>query len=486
MPSANLLARRLEGNVRRAAPVRATDAVPSQPIYSDKLAETLATPTFGRAETSAAAIARALTPALGVYMQSANRKQRGDLETAQTADTDADLNDLAAALGRRGRPEQQLAGDETGTTTQPYQRGTPGGMDMGDVAGMRTEAGRNLGISRFDKQEATRTAEANTARVAANRTQDRAWQVEDRDLALEEKRFEAKIKAAAEGGDPAAVREYQFWAKLPEESRRDYLLVKRANAPMNLGDIFGERDPLNPGQLLGQYGVGVKPGVDVNPNGNITTTGAVAGSVRPNAQAATEGAPEAVRTPVQAPEVVTQRNAPTAEQEAKATIAASERDRGRRAAEAAVTVIDEIANDPELPNVLGRLDQFKAADGMGAMLASQKQIDLLSRIENARARTFAAAYETLKGGGQITEYEGQTAANAISNLSRAQSPESFKGWLKVLKDAITSGTTKLDAAAAAAAIPLRGAAEKPREAPPGVPADVWGAMTPAERALWQN
>lgn len=46
-----------------------------------------------------------------------------------------------------------------------------------------------------------------------------------------------------------------------------------------------------------------------------------------------------------------------------------------------------------------------------------KTIEARSRIRKIQADTFLAAFESLKGAGQITEFESQSAANALSRLS---------------------------------------------------------------------
>lgn len=72
---------------------------------------------------------------------------------------------------------------------------------------------------------------------------------------LDRKLKEAQIQKALRpdsGPDaPNAVREYQFYQSLPEDQKRQYLAVKRAQQTLDLGTSYGIADPLNPGQLRG-------------------------------------------------------------------------------------------------------------------------------------------------------------------------------------------------------------------------------------------
>jgi hypothetical protein len=70
---------------------------------------------------------------------------------------------------------------------------------------------------------------------------------------------------------------------------------------------------------------------------------------------------------------------------------------------------------------------------------TQAQADLLARIDQISGRAFLEAFETLKGGGQITEIEGQKATQAIARLQRTQSPEAFQEALFEFADIVRRG-----------------------------------------------
>jgi len=56
-----------------------------------------------------------------------------------------------------------------------------------------------------------------------------------------------------------------------------------------------------------------------------------------------------------------------------------------------------------------------------------------------KGKAFLQAFESLKGGGQITEIEGQKAEQAIARLDLAQSEDDYKRALKDLRDIVELG-----------------------------------------------
>ena len=74
-------------------------------------------------------------------------------------------------------------------------------------------------------------------------------------------------------------------------------------------------------------------------------------------------------------------------------------------------------------------------------------------MDQLGGKTFLQAFETLKGGGQITEIEGQKASDAIARLNTAQSDEEFLGALQELKGIVESGMDRARQAAGVATQP---------------------------------
>jgi hypothetical protein len=117
--------------------------------------------------------------------------------------------------------------------------------------------------------------------------------------------------------------------------------------------------------------------------------------------------------------------------------------------------IDAILNDPALPRVVGPVQGGGGnnIDDLGVMQRAYYGKDglaLIERIGQLQSKTWLDARALLKGGGAITDYESRKAENAMSRLSRAKGEEEFKAALVELKDAITTGLAKLQAAQPAA------------------------------------
>jgi hypothetical protein len=104
-------------------------------------------------------------------------------------------------------------------------------------------------------------------------------------------------------------------------------------------------------------------------------------------------------------------------------------------------LLDESRKDG-LASIVGPLDQFR-----GSWTLGQSGRDALARLEQLQGGAFLQAYSTLKGGGAITEMEGQKAEKAIARMQRSQSEDDFRAALKDFRDAIDIGLQKLRRAA---------------------------------------
>ena len=64
-------------------------------------------------------------------------------------------------------------------------------------------------------------------------------------------------------------------------------------------------------------------------------------------------------------------------------------------------------------------------------------------LNQLKGQTFLEAYQMLKGGGQITEIEGQKAEQALARMDTAQSEKDFKQALSDYQDVLRAGLTRL-------------------------------------------
>lgn len=102
--------------------------------------------------------------------------------------------------------------------------------------------------------------------------------------------------------------------------------------------------------------------------------------------------------------------------------------------------VEDLKTDSGLPNVLGPLDS-RTPNIRPDSVRAQGKIDAI------RGGAFLQARQMLKGGGAITDYEGQKAEAAYARLNQAQSEEDFKAALDEFNFYVQQGLQKLQAQA---------------------------------------
>jgi hypothetical protein len=107
--------------------------------------------------------------------------------------------------------------------------------------------------------------------------------------------------------------------------------------------------------------------------------------------------------------------------------------RAQQAAEGALRLIEEIRTHPGR-NMwsTGPLGRFTPAPG-------SRGYDFAQLVNQAGSGAFLSAFETLRGGGQISNVEGEKATQAIARMQRAQSPEGFEQALNDYRQVIQTG-----------------------------------------------
>ncbi len=112
-------------------------------------------------------------------------------------------------------------------------------------------------------------------------------------------------------------------------------------------------------------------------------------------------------------------------------------------AQSALDTIGQIRSHPGLKSRVGVWAVAPAIPGTPG-----KDFDAL--VEQAKGQVFLQAYSALKGGGQITEREGQAAQQAIARLNQAQTQEGFMKALDDLEGIIRKGVERAQSKAGAA------------------------------------
>lgn len=131
--------------------------------------------------------------------------------------------------------------------------------------------------------------------------------------------------------------------------------------------------------------------------------------------------------------------------------------------------INEVRSDPALDAIFGSptLKKMLTNGGFGAFgaIPGTPAADAAANVKALVSQLRSQAYETLKGGGAITENESKFASEALANLERAQSKQSFMRELDNLNSVLDRAekAIKERARKPAGAAPPGGAPEQPQE-----------------------
>jgi hypothetical protein len=108
-----------------------------------------------------------------------------------------------------------------------------------------------------------------------------------------------------------------------------------------------------------------------------------------------------------------------------------------------MALIDSLENHKGLSAVIGLPNPMKGGFGF-AQTPGSDAADFKTQLDNLTGKMFIAAFESLKGGGAISEKEGEAATRAIANLSKMQSEKQFRQNLAILKQTLANGYATLE------------------------------------------
>jgi len=204
--------------------------------------------------------------------------------------------------------------------------------------------------------------------------------------------------AVADNSAPATVQEWQYFSNLPPEQQAAYLRMKRANPYLDIGTGFVQPDPVNPGQTAG------------SPIAKDNFTPAY------DKAAGDASGKAAIERINQLPQQLAK-------------------------ADNMLGTIDGILNDPALDYSTGWLSWMQGVAGTDQYRFGQRALQL-------QGQAFLQAFESLRGGGQITQIEGEKATQAIGRLSTSQSPQDYRAALEELKTIINGAKVRTQQQAA--------------------------------------
>ncbi len=148
----------------------------------------------------------------------------------------------------------------------------------------------------------------------------------------------------------------------------------------------------------------------------------------------------------------------------------------RITADRTLSLIDSLAADPYLDRMVGPVEGL-----MPNVSADSRRVQ--AKMDQLKGTAFLEAYNMLRGGGQITEIEGQKAQDAMFRMQAAQSEEDYRAALADFRSAVETGIAKIEARSETTTAPAVPAAGGP---PAGVTQQEWDAMPEEDRALWAN
>lgn len=107
-------------------------------------------------------------------------------------------------------------------------------------------------------------------------------------------------------------------------------------------------------------------------------------------------------------------------------------------ANTAINLVSEMLKHPGFQASVGAPNPFKGGLGIGTVPWTPAR-DFVNRLEQAQGGAFLQAREGLKGAGQVTDFEGKKAEQAMSGMKTATSEEEFRRAAQDYVNAIANG-----------------------------------------------
>src|SRR3990167_5580475 len=228
----------------------------------------------------------------------------------------------------------------------------------------------------------------------------------------------------AENRGAAQIQNYERRQQLVKEYGEDSREVRTFDAYvrqmpyLNTGPAFVQPQIGVPGQAAGSIATGLKPGEEPavrNAQAQATSAGTVQGSTQATAA-------------VNLPQTIAQ-------------------------ADDTVKLVEDLVKHPGLSGIVGAPESVSGVANMvlGAPIPGTKEADFRARLDQLSGKQFLQAYETLKGGGVITEIEGAKATDAISRMQKTgQTEAEFKKAAQEYIDIVRAATNRAKLKAGAA------------------------------------
>ncbi len=214
----------------------------------------------------------------------------------------------------------------------------------------------------------------------------------------EQKEFDKYLTSSSKGNLPASVQEYQFYKGLPKSEQGEFFRLKRKGFEIkDFGDSFKVID--NTGAIVQTISKGLSP---ENQPKNVFEK-----------EVSKINAKEYAELKIQFPQI---------QQEMTEKI----------------QIIDQMLNDPNLGSYLGK----KAKLIPDILVAGTPTGDFRRKLGMIKGKEFLAQFDKLRGGGQISNTEGEQALRAGTSLDDSLTEEAFRQELLRLRKIAETASQK--------------------------------------------
>lgn len=208
--------------------------------------------------------------------------------------------------------------------------------------------------------------------------------------------LQQQLQGLQPSNQPANVQEYQYFSRLSPEEQSKYLNLRRSQI-QKVGDQLYDVASGAPKELLTEQ--------------QQRQQGALEAEIK--GQVAEQTAGGKIRGQEYAQKIA---DLPNIEMQAQQSI----------------DLLDKAISHPGLEYAVGKSSILPIVPGTEAA-------NFESILSQIKGRNFLQAFQSLQGGGQITETEGKKAEQAIARLERAQTEDAFKESLIDLKNIVRTG-----------------------------------------------
>lgn len=104
-----------------------------------------------------------------------------------------------------------------------------------------------------------------------------------------------------------------------------------------------------------------------------------------------------------------------------------------------IGLVDKMLKHPGFSTTVGAKGPTGVFAAAGRPIPGTDAADFIALRDQLLGKQFMEAYQTLKGGGQITEVEGKKATDAMSRMNTAQSEAAFQEAAKDFKNVLQAG-----------------------------------------------